>query len=225
MIESSFYFEAPYWRNDDLWAAHYLLVTGYDDTKGVFVVQDSYHGANQKIACDTLDEYWHVFNRVYILAYPPEQDDTVRKILGSDWEEDENRQQALETAQAEIETNQDDAFAWFNLGTNLVYFERYEEAADAYDIARNLGLPQRMLRYQFGPFLAYFHSGRIDDLLTITKYALQRTPNSEEALLWRGWALYRKGDVQGAIDDFNKALDVHPDYADAQYALNFLLGK
>ena len=31
MIENSFYFEAPYWPNDDLWAAHYLLITGYND--------------------------------------------------------------------------------------------------------------------------------------------------------------------------------------------------
>jgi hypothetical protein len=35
---------------------------------------------------------------------------------------------------------------------------RYEEAALAYDKAREIGLPLRMFRYQFGPFLAYFHS-------------------------------------------------------------------
>ena len=32
MIEESFYFEEPYWTDDDLWAAHYQLVTGYDDS-------------------------------------------------------------------------------------------------------------------------------------------------------------------------------------------------
>ena len=32
-------------------------------------------------------------------------------------------------------------------------------------ITSQCGLPQRMLRYQFGPFFAYFHTGRIDDLL------------------------------------------------------------
>ena len=39
-------------------------------------------------------------------------------------------------------------FAWFNLGSDLVYFDRYEEAALAYDKARELGLPLRMFRYQ-----------------------------------------------------------------------------
>jgi hypothetical protein len=31
--------------NDDLWAAHYLLLTAYDDATQEFTVQDSYHGA------------------------------------------------------------------------------------------------------------------------------------------------------------------------------------
>jgi len=92
----------------------------------------------------------------------------------------------------------------------------------AFDNARNLGLPQRMLRYQFSPFFAYFHTGKIDELLTLTNYALQRTDNSEEALLWHGWALYRQGDTTGAISDWRKALKARPDYQDALYALDFV---
>ena len=79
-----------------------------------------------------------------------------------------------------------------------------------------------MLRYQFGPFFAYFHSGRTDDLITLTEYALQRTPNSEEALLWHGWGLYRQGDNAGARSDFYTALEANPYHLDAQYALEFL---
>ena len=81
-----------------------------------------------------------------------------------------------------------------------MYFERYREAAEAYDRARELGLPQRMLRYQFGPFFAYFHTRRMDDLKSLTEYALQITPNSEEALLWQGWMLFRNGDTQRGHD-------------------------
>ena len=108
------------------------------------------------------------------------------------------------------------------MGTNLVYFDRYMEAAAAYDTARKLGLPQRMLRYQFGPFLAYFNGGRLDDLLALTEYALQRTPNSEEAMLWQGWGLYRKGKTADAIADWRKALQANSTYQDAIYALNFV---
>jgi tetratricopeptide (TPR) repeat protein len=82
-----------------------------------------------------------------------------------------------------------------------------------------------MMRYQFGPFFAYFHAGRTADLLALTEYALQRTPNSEEALLWRGWGRYRDGDYYGAISDFQAALDANYLYQDAQYALDFVTGQ
>lgn len=222
LVEESFYFEAPYWPNDDLWAAHYFLVTGYDEIKQTFSGQDSYHGPDQQVSYEKLDEYWQAFNRVYILLYFPEQEGVVKSILGADWDPDVNRQNALEVARAETESQPQNAFAWFNLGTNLTYFEHYLEASEAYDVARNLGLPQRMLRYQFGPFIAYFHSGKTDDLITLADYALQRTPNAEEALLWRGWGYYRLGKTSEAMADFRQAMEENPYYQDAQYALDFV---
>jgi len=225
MIESSFYFDGPYWPNDDLWAAHYLLVTGYDDDAGTFTVQDTYRGPDQTLEAAALDEYWQPFNRVIILIYLPDQEEIVVDILGSLWDDTSSHQRALEIAEAEIAADPDDAFAWFNLGSNYLYFEQYEQAAQAYDQARQIGLPQRMMRYQFGPFLAYFHSDRNDELVALSKYTLQRTPTSEEALLWHGWGLYRQGDINGAVADFRAALDANYLYEDAQYALDFVLGQ
>jgi tetratricopeptide (TPR) repeat protein len=222
MIEESFYFDEPYWTNDDLWAAHYQLLTGYDDERQIFIGQDSFHGPDQQIDFERLDEYWQAFNRVYILIYLPGQEETIRSILGPDWEPDANRENALQAAQVDIEAEPENGLAWFNLGANLTYFERYIEATDAFDKARELGLPQRMLRYQFSPFIAYFHTGQIDDLLTLADYALEVTPNAEEALLWRGWGLYRQGKTAEAITDFEQALAENPTYQDAQYALDFV---
>jgi len=222
MIEESFYFDQPYWPNDDLWAAHYLLVTGYDDSAQTFTGQDSFHGPNQVVSYTTLDSYWQIFNRVYLLVYPPAQEEALKSILGDNWDPDLNRKHALEVSQSETQTEPNNAFTWFNLGSNLVYFERYGEAASAYDTARTLGLPQRMLRYQFGPFFAYFHAAMTTELLAVTNYALERTPNSEEALLWHGWALYRMGKKLEAVADWQKALEYHPGYQDAQYAIDFI---
>ncbi len=222
MIEESFYFDTPYWPNDDLWAAHYLLVTGYDDSAQTFTGQDSFHGPNQVISSTTLDSYWQIFNRVYLLVYPPAQEGVLKSVLGDNWDPDLNRQHALEVSQAETQSEPRNAYTWFNLGSNLVYFERYGEAASAYDTARKLGLYQRMLRYQFGPFFAYFHAAMTTELLTVTEYALERTPNSEEALLWHGWALYRMGKKLEAVADWQKALEYHPGYQDAQYAIDFI---
>jgi tetratricopeptide (TPR) repeat protein len=79
-----------------------------------------------------------------------------------------------------------------------------------------------MLRYQFGPFFAYFYARRLDDLFALTEYALKITPNAEEAMLWHGWGLYRSGDTNGAIADFQSALEENANYHDAQYALDFV---
>jgi len=215
----------PLTEVDDLWAAHYLLVTGYDEATQTFTVQDTFHGPNEILSYEKLDEYWQPFNRLFMLIYLPDQEETVQAILGDNLDETANRQHALEVAQAEIEADPEDGYAWFNLGTNLLYFEQYQDAALAYDEARKIGWPQRMLRYQFGPFFAYFHSGRTEDLLTLAEYALERTPNSEEAHLWRGWGRYRNGDVNGALADFRAALEVNPNNWDAQYAIDFVLNQ
>jgi tetratricopeptide (TPR) repeat protein len=221
LIEESFRFAEEYWPNDDQWAGHYYLLTGYDDQKGHFIGHDSFYGPDRPTDYALLDQQWQTFNRVYIVIFLPAQEAQVQAILGPDWARDANRQRALETAQRETESDPENAFTWFNLGSNLVYFERYAEAAAAFDTARNIGLPQRMLRYQFSPFIAYFHTGRTEDLLDLTEYAIERTPKSEEALLWHGWALYRQGKTQAAIGYFQRALAENSTYADAQYALRF----
>jgi tetratricopeptide (TPR) repeat protein len=222
MVEETFYLEDNFWVNDDRWAGHYLLLTGYDDVSQAFTVQDSFVGPDRKVSYADLDKNWQAFNRAYLMVYRPEQAATVQSILGSDWDVNANRQHALDTALSETQKDPQNGFAWFNLGSNQVYFDRYLEAARAYDKARQIGFPQRMLRYQFGPFLAYFNSGRNEDLLSITDYALKVTPNSEEALVWRGWALYRNGQRQQALEQFKLALENHPDYQDALYGLDFV---
>lgn len=209
--------------DDDRWTGHYLLVTGYDDALKSFITQDSYRGANQAVPYVDLDSNWQAFNRAFIYVYRPEQEQAVFSILADNLDAETNRYHALDTARQETVSDPDNAFAWFNLGSNLVYFEDYQSAARAYDKARSLGLPQRMLRYQFGPFLAYFHSGRTEDLAALADYALKVTPNSEEALLWKGWALYRQGKSEDALESFRNALEARPGYSDAEYAINFVL--
>ena len=210
------------WPDDDLWAAHYLLMTGYDDATQTFTVQDAYRGPDKQIPYEQILSEWKPFNYLYLLVYLPEQEEQIKTILGQNWDPGLNRLNALATAQDATEKDPNDAFAWFNVGSNQVYFERYDDANAAYDKARELGLPQRMFRYQFGPFIANFQANRNDDLLALTDYALQRTEMSEETWLWHGWGLYRKGDTQGAVENWRKALSVRPDYQDALYALSFV---
>jgi tetratricopeptide (TPR) repeat protein len=225
MIEESMKTSESYWPGDDLWAGHYLFINGYKDSSQSFVSQDSFYGPDKAVSYTQLEKNWQSFNHVYIVIYLPEQEATVKAIMGDSWDKDANRQKALEDAQAATVQEPKNAFHWFNVGSNLVYFDRYAEAAVAFDKAREIGLPQRMLRYQFSPFMAYFNALRTDDLVTITEYALKITANSEEAHLWHGWGLFRQGDTPGAEAEFRKALSLNESYADAQYALNFLYNQ
>ncbi len=207
------------------WAGHYLLLTGYDETRQVFVGQDTNPGAggpDRQISYAELDDGWRAFNRVYLVVYPAGEDARFQDLLGSDSDPATNRAEAIETAQAEIEANPQDPYAWFNLGTNLIYFERYGEAATAFDNALSIGVPWRFTRYQFGPYIAYFNQGRFQDVIDLSEATLYRTYKSEESLLWRGWARFRLGDLNGAVADFRQALDYNPNYLDAQYALQYV---
>ena len=222
MIEETFTTDRQYWPDDDQWSGHYLLITGYDDAAQEFTVHDSEVGPNQKMNYAVLDQKWESFNRVYIMVYTPENEENIKRALGEDWDVNVNRQKALAAAEKAALSQPKNAFSWFNVGTNLTYFEKYYEAAAAFDTARTLGLPQRMLRYQFGPFIAYFHSLQTDELMTLTKYALEITRTSEEAMLWRGWAEYRRGNSAQALSYFRNALGIRPDYVDAIYAIDFV---
>ena len=210
--------------NDDLWDAHYILITEYDDTTEVLTAQDPLRGPDKKIPYDQFMADWKPFNYVYMVIYFPQNEEEVKSILGNNWDLDQSRKNAMKIAQAAVTSDPNDKFAWFNLGSNLVYFDRYQEAAQAYDKAYTIGLPQRMTRYQFGPFFAYYNNDQIDYLLELTKntYTPINGYYAEEALLWHGYGLYRKGDYAGALKDWNKALEVHPGYQDAESAIGLI---
>ncbi|HMZ08291.1 MAG TPA: C39 family peptidase [Anaerolineales bacterium] len=201
---------------DDLWAAHYLLITAYDDATQEFTIQDTYHGPDLKISYTQLEKDWKAFNNVYLVIYFPQFEEEMKNLLTSDWDPDLNRERVLSLTETAATSPTADAFDWFNYGSNLVYFDRYEEAARAYDKAREIGLPLRMFRYQFGPFLAYFHSGRNDDLLVLANYARGVTEMSEETWLWYGYGLYRKGDNAGALKAWQKADSINPNFFEDQ---------
>jgi hypothetical protein len=204
------------------WAGHYLLLTGYNDMDEVFSAQDSFKGPDQMVPYPQLRDGWQAFNHVYMVLFPADQRPQIERLFGEDYDPIRNREKTLAAVRKTVESEPENAFAWFNLGTNSLFFERYGEAAAAFDRALSLGLPWRFTRYQFGPYIAYFHQGRFQDVIDLANATLKRTNKAEESMLWRGWARYRLNDAQGAIEDFRDALEVNPNYQDALYALDYV---
>jgi hypothetical protein len=206
------------------WMGHYLTLVGYDDAAQEFISLDTFLGpwdGNGRIdSYTTLSEFWFQFNNTFILVYPPEQADQVAKIVGETllnsltmW------QQAAQTAKTATNDNPENANAWFNLGTNLTELGNltgdaafYENAAAAFDQARAIGLPWRMLWYQFNPYIAYLAVGRADDVLTLTAATLTSAggQNVEETYLYRGYALQAVNDAAAAESAFVRALALNP---------------
>jgi tetratricopeptide (TPR) repeat protein len=208
---------------------HYRLLTGYDDAAQQWTLFDSYVSAgvdaNQPyrgihLSYADMDPLWAVFNRTYVLIYTDNLAPTVLGIVGDQADDASMWQQALRQAQAEVERRPDDPFAHFNLGTDQVAMGQYEQAAAAYDRARVIGLPWRMLWYQFGPFKAYYETGRYEELDSLVKATLATAGNIEEIYYWKGMGLAAQGDAAGARRAWQRALELNPHCAPAEAALN-----
>ena len=169
--------EKGYELPDSGWWGHYLTVYGYDDAKQELYSQDSYlgpfDGSGRTDPYDEFTHFWQQFSNTFYVVYKPEQEEAVKAILGEEMFDDFKMWQKV-AGIAETETLQrpDDVFAWFNLGTALTRMggltgeqQYYQGGAQAFDKARELGLPPRMLWYQFQPYLAYLKLDRYQDVI------------------------------------------------------------
>jgi tetratricopeptide (TPR) repeat protein len=221
-------------RPNEDWTGHYGVITGYDDGRGRFILQDSYISSDYPLAYEDHYRYWRAFNHVYVVIFPPERESEVLAILASHADETYNHQHAAEKAQeaiAELE-RRDLFFAWFNLGTSLVNLGDYVGAAQAYDHAYDVvyptipsaARPWRMTWYQTGPYEAYYHTIRYQDVIDLATFTIVNTgvQEIEETWLWRGRARLALGDEAGAIDDFRTALKYHPGWDRAETELRNL---
>jgi tetratricopeptide (TPR) repeat protein len=212
---------------------HYRLLTGYDDASQQWTVFDSYVSAgvaaNQPyrgihLSYEEMGRLWAVFNRTYVLIYGDEMAPLVLSILGEDVDDNIMRQRALRQAQAEVKQRPDDPFAWFNLGTDLTALGQFEQAGLSYDRARVIGLPWRMLWYQFGPFRAYYESGRYEELIALADATIATAGDIEEVYYWKGLGLAAQGDTAGARQVWKRALELNSNYTQAASALSAIDG-
>jgi len=229
------YYEEDY-TGTVAWMGHYLFTTGYDEASQEFIVQDAYlePGKNMRVDYQTYLEGWRSFNYLFLVVYPPDQQDQVYELLGPWGDPEWSYTQALETAEEEIQTLSEINlfFAWFNKGTSLVKLQRYLEAAEAYDRAFEVysrlenddtQRPYRIMWYQTWPYMAYYYSGRYQDTLDLANHTLLETisePTLEESLYWRALAKEALGDVPGAITDLNRALTLNQFFDLAAFHLN-----
>jgi hypothetical protein len=218
--------------SDDAWLGHYQTVAGYEDARGHFLVYDSYEGPTESYPSpyDYVAQFWRHFNYAYVVVFPPERAAEVIAILGAQSEAQANFRYTAQLAADEtsILTGREQFFAWFNRGSSLVYLGDFAGAAQAYDTAFSLyaGLsleerPWRLLWYQDGPYAAYYHTGRYQDVINHAASTLVNVdkPVLEETYYWRGMAKEALGDRAGAVEDLTRAYTLNPNSTPAGEAL------
>lgn len=212
------------------WYGHYLLVVAYDDLNEQFFVYDSWLGTSdvpganadregRNLSYAEIDVYWPQFNRNYIVVYRPEQETAVFNIIGENLDDEIMWRNNLAVVQQEAAKDPNNPFYWFNLGTVYNALGNYEQAAAAFDQARTIGLPWRMLWYQFGPYEAYMNVGRFEDVILLADVTLKNRPYFEESFYYRGLAYQATGNLEQAQRDLRAANNFNPNFAPAATAL------
>lgn len=212
------------------WYGHYMLAVAYDDAKQQFWVYDSWLGTSEEplqnahpdgriLTYQQVAEFWPHFNQNYIVLFEPERAAEVADIIGENIDDAVMWQNALAEIRAETASAPDNAFHWFNLGTTYNALGQYQEAAAAFDQALAIGLPWRMLWYQFGPYQAYYETGRYEDVLLLADTTLKDRPYFEESFYYRALAQAALGQSNAALQDLQKAASFNPNYLPAADAL------
>jgi len=220
------YYEEDY-TGKVAWMGHYLFTTGYDEEVEEFVVQDAYliPGNNLRVDYDTYLEGWRGFDYLFMVIYPPDRQDEVFGLLGPWADPSWAYQNALEIAESEIQTlsGVDAFFAYFNKGTSLVKMEHYLDAGEAFDQAYQVyseldeddtTRPYRITWYQTSPYMAYYFSGRYQDVINLANFTFETIDEDtlEESLYWRGLAYYALGKKALAKQDLYQSVWLNPNF-------------
>ena len=204
---------------DEHGGGHYRMIVGYDEAARELIAYDVELGRDYRVSYAQQDQEWQVFNRLYAIVHRPEQAGLVHSIVGDEMDDVVMYQHALAVALAERDADPDNAYTWFNVGTNYTALGKYVEATAAYDRARVLGLPFRTLWYQFGPFAAYLALRRYRDVIDLATANLNMVGNQEESYYYLGRARQALGDLEAARRCYQKALEYHPGFVPAVEAL------
>lgn len=212
------------------WYGHYLLPVAYDNTQRQVWVYDSWLGTSEVpqtnadpfgrvLTYDDLEADWEQFNRSYIVLFRPDQEKLVTELLGDALDDTTMWRASYYRAQTDAMRDPNNAFYWFNLGTTYNALGEFDKAAVAFDQSRAIGLPWRMLWYQFGPYEAYYRTGRNEDIVLLAEATLKDRPYFEESYYYLGLAQAALGDGPSARDNLEKATAFNPNFAPAVRAL------
>lgn len=217
LVANGFYVVVEDWLHPNEDIGHVTIIRGYDDEQGVFIADDSYIGVNITYPYEQFAKtQWKAFNYEYLPVYRPGSEVLLRAIVGDVWDETIMREKAVRIARNEIEQNENDMYAWFNLGTNLYALGDYAGAKQAFERSQSIGWPRRMLWYQIQPIQTYNELGEYDTAIKYANIALLSNDSFAEAHLEKAIAYKGLGNREKAREEANRAVFFYPEFSKAK---------
>lgn len=202
LVQANFPVVLRVWLNDTEDIGHYILVRGYDDSKGEIIFDDSYYGADRRVSYQTLNRRWEAFSYSLMVIASENQRQEVELLLG----ELESEQRAWVLLKERHEGYLESRYRTFNQAVAAYYLGDYRQSIELYESVAG-ALPRRMLWYQLEPIYAYEKLREKDKVFAITD-AILRDQNRafHELYVIRGRVLLRDGDIEGARKEVDLAL-------------------
>lgn len=223
LIANGFYVVVEDWLHPNEDIGHVTIIRGFDDEQGVLIADDSYIGVNITYPYEIFtNSQWKPFNYEYLPIYKEESESLLKAIVGDNWDTNAMYQSAVKKAQSEVDMNQDDMYAWFNLGTSMYALEDFSGAKIAFEKSQSIGWPKRMLWYQIQPIQNYNALGEYQKAIELANISLIGNDSFAEAHLEKAIAYKGLGDNEKAREEVNIALSYSPKLMKAQEFLESL---
>jgi len=199
--------------------AHYRVIKGY--TPNQLISSDSYYNPNHKMSSSDFNKMWKPLNYRYIVVYRKKDQQTVKAILGRDWDITYNREHDLDSHLQEAEEGNDNAYTWLNIGEDYTALERFQNAVDAWEKAESMGLPARTLWYILWPFTSYNAIGEHQKVITMVNSITRNSTNKHPAdlMMERAKAYWELGQQDKALKEIKNAIYWEPNYTPAKEIL------
>ncbi len=121
--------------------AHWRAVTGYDDAKQTFYVNDSMLGRDVPLSYQWFQDNWQAFSYRWLVIYRAADERLLQAIVGRDWDERYGRQALFVRALGEAQAQQTSA-AWLAFGEASYLTGSFSLAIAAFDRGLALGSAQ-----------------------------------------------------------------------------------
>jgi len=206
------------WMHYEKGVGHYRAVRGYDREQQKVLQQDTFLGPDIWRPYEEFNYDWGYFNNLYIVMYPPEQEEHVAALIGTDW----NPTVMWERAALTFE-EQEGVFALYGKAEALHQLGRDAEAVPVYEEAIATGLPELYFWYNFGYLETLNNIGEYQKQLNFSFPILQAMEHAEDIRFHRAVAFNALGQRENAISELNLAIEDNFHYSPA-YAMLDQLG-